>query len=449
MRVLLVDPPDLFLEGKGWTRQVLPTGLGHLTAVLRRDHDAAMLLPDTRAYTGGDPWGEILRAAAAFAPDVVGITAVTAVYPAARRLVALFAEQLPSCRLVLGGVHVTFRPDEAARLPGVDAVVTGEGEESLLALLAGWEAEARGAPFDPASIPGVVVADDGGRVRHGPPRRPIADLDALPFPDREAQLFRDDLQPAFFQSLITLRGCPYRCIYCSVPSGPEGRTRYRSPDNVTDEIARLRDRHGASYLFFHDSVFTLHRRRTLELCDTLAARGVRLPFAIQTRTDRVDEELLDRLVEVGLHQVFFGIESGDDESLRLIRKAMPRPEIRRAVDWVRRRGVRATGFFMIGFPWEQEEQIRRTADFACELGLDALSLFSATPLPGTELWEMSRQPVAEAIDFRGPALNLTALPDQRYAELVHEVRARFDEHNQRRLNDSLSAWPGSGLPGAP
>src|SRR6185436_13548684 len=128
--------------------------------------------------------------------------------------------------------------------------------------------------------------------------------------------------------------------------------------------------------------------------------GVRIPFACQTRADRVDEPLLDRLVEVGLHQVFFGIESGDRASLKLIKKDMPLEQIGRAVGWVKARGVRCTGFFMVGFPWETESQIRQTADFACSLGLDAVSLFSATPLPGTELWDMSRDTtLPESIDF--------------------------------------------------
>ena len=90
MRVLLIDPPDLFLSGRGLTRQVLPMGLASLCAVLRPHHDAAMLLPDARAYVGDDPFGEIVRAAERFAPDVIGITAVTATFPAARRLQAAY-----------------------------------------------------------------------------------------------------------------------------------------------------------------------------------------------------------------------------------------------------------------------------------------------------------------------------------------------------------------------
>src|SRR5688500_4797857 len=139
MRVMLVDPPDFFLEGHGITRQSLPIGLAMLAAVCRPRHDVTMLLPDTRSYKGGDPWGEIERAIAAWRPDVVGITSVTATFPGARRIAAMVgAMGIP---VVLGGVHATFVPEEAARLPGVRAVVAGEGEHTFLALLEALEAE--------------------------------------------------------------------------------------------------------------------------------------------------------------------------------------------------------------------------------------------------------------------------------------------------------------------
>ena len=438
MRVLLIDPPDLFLDGRGVTRQVLPLGLGMLAAAVRPHHDVTMLLPDTRAYRGDDPWGELRRAIVAWRPDVVGLTSVTATCPAARRLAGLVAEELPGVPVVMGGVHATFCPEEAAQLPGVRAVVAGEGEQAFPALLAALE---RGG--DLAAIPGVVLPDG----RRGPERAPIADLDALPVADRDSVLWTDDLHPAFYQALITLRGCPYRCVYCSVPSGPEGRTRYRSAAAVADEAALLKTRYDVPYLFFHDSVFTLNRKRTLAICDELDRRGLRVPFACQTRADRVDEPLLDRLVEVGLHQVFFGIESGDRASLKLIKKDMPLEQIGRAVGWVKARGVRCTGFFMVGFPWETEAQIRRTADFACSLGLDGVSLFSATPLPGTELWRMAQgSTLPESIDFRTPQVNLTALPSDAYARIFDEVKAQLDAYNRAQMTAAaLRAWPGSGL----
>src|SRR5690606_20224843 len=107
----------------------------------------------------------------------------------------------------------------------------------------------------------------------------------------------------------------------------------------------------------------------VEICECLIARDLALPFACQTRAERVDAELLDLMVEAGCHQIFFGIESGDVDSLRKIRKKTPLDVIRGAVDMVKARGIRCTGFFMVGFPWENEHLIDKTVAFACELGL--------------------------------------------------------------------------------
>lgn len=421
--MLLADPPQMFLAGDGLTRHVQPLGLGYLGAVLAADHDVRFLLPDLRAYRGTDPWGELARAIEAEAPDLLGITAVTATYPAAARLAAVARAVRPELTIVLGGTHASADPRGALRgAPAVDFVVQGEGERTLLAMANGAE---------PRGLPGVAWRRDDGELEVNRPDL-IEDLDALPFPLRHPRhiVWNDDIHPAFFQALITLRGCPYRCIYCAVPLSVDRKTRYRSAANVLDEIASLRRDHDVPGLFFHDSVFSLHRDRTLAICRGMTERGLVRPFTCQTRTDRVDGELLDVMAAAGCEHVFFGIESGDLESLRRIRKKVPLESIRAAVELVRARGIRCSGFFMVGFPWEDEATIERTADFATSLGLDGVSLFSATPLPGTELWSLAGGGhLPDSIDFRTPQVNLTQLSDEAYAAIYARVKARIDQHN--------------------
>jgi radical SAM superfamily enzyme YgiQ (UPF0313 family) len=442
VRVLLIDPPDLFLEGKGVTRQVLPLGLGMIAAAVRPHHDVTMLLPDARAYVGDDSWGEIRRAIVDWQPDVVGITSVTATFPAARKLAAMLAEELPGVPVIMGGIHATFCADETARLPGVRAVVAGEGEHAFPAVLAALESGG-----DLTAIPGVVTAN--GR---GPERAPSPTSTPCPSPIATPSSGPTTCTRPSTRPSSPCAAAPTGCVYCSVPNGPEGRTRYRSATKVAEEAAWLKSRYDVPYLFFHDSVFTLNRKRTLAMCDALDAHGVRIPFACQTRADRVDEPLLDRLVEVGLHQVFFGIESGDRASLKLIKKDMPLEQIGRAVAWVKARGVRCTGFFMVGFPWETERQIRQTADFACSLGLDAVSLFSATPAPrhralahgpGDGAPRDHRLPRAAGEPHR-PAL-------RRLRDAVQHREGADRDYNQAQMmaNVALRAWPGSGLVAQP
>lgn len=434
MRVLLADPPHHHLRGA--SVQVHPLALGALAAALAPRHEVWQLVPDVVAADPADPWRRIRETLIELRPEVLGVTALTATFPAALALAELARGLLPGLRVVLGGPHPSARPAEALASPAVDAVVTGEGEDTLLELLERWS-----AGQDPAGLPGLWARGADGTPVRGPPRAARADLDSLPPPRRHGVLWAEHLRSGFYQSLITVRGCPYTCTYCAVPGSDGRKTRYRSAGHVADEIAALRADWDVPYLHFHDSVFTLHRRRSLELAGLMVERDLALPFTCQTRADRVDPALLDALAASGCRQIFFGIESGHPETLARIHKAMPLQQIRDAVGWARARGIRAAGFFMIGFPWEGSEHIDATVDFATGLELDALSLFSAVPLPGTALWDEHPLPVLpERMDFRAPELNLTALAD--YPARFLAARARFDAYNQARMAAQVAShWP--------
>lgn len=436
MKVLLIDPPELFLRGDGTTRQVQPLGLGYVGAAIEALADVRFLLPDTRAYTGDDPWGELDAVVAREEPDLVGFSAVTATFATAAVFAARIKALLPGVPIVLGGVHASTLPEQSLTdAPAIDIVVRGEGEAAMQEIVTSF---ANHRLADIATIAGIYWRRDGAIVRNAP-RPPVADLDQLRAPKRDGFVWPDDIAPGLFQAVVTLRGCPYKCIYCAVPSLDDAKTRYRSPANVVDEIEDLKRRFGIDYLFFHDSVFTLHRKRTLALCEELIRRDLVTPFCCQTRADRLDPELLDTMVRAGLHQVFFGIESGDIDSLRRIRKQMPLQKIRDAVALVRSRGIRTSGFFMVGFPWQDAATMRQTAEFAVDLDLDAVSLFSATPLPGTELWAMAGGvDLPKSIDFRAPQVNLTALPAAEYAALYDDIKARIDGYNQARMMAGLT-----------
>ncbi len=444
MRVLLAEPPELFLAGKGHTRQIQPLGLAYVGAALAGEHDVRFLLPDTRSYPGDDPWGEIEQAIRHEAPDVVGITAVTAGYRNASALAAVVKKADPEILVVLGGVHASTEPAAALiGAPDIDLVVQGEGEVTMVELL---RQVGRGCLETSRlrDVPGLYWRGPDGAVENSDVRTPIADLDALGFPLRDGLVWDDDLPPAFRQGMVTVRGCPFRCIYCAIPSSNDRRTRYRSPQNVVDEVATLRDKHQVPELFFHDSVFTMRRSRTVEICDALIERDLVMPFHCQTRADRVDPELLEHMKSAGCEQIFFGIESGDADSLLRIGKKIDLSTVRNAVAMVKHLDIRCTGFFMVGFPWETEAQMRRTIDFATALDLDAVSLFSATPLPGTELWEMvGGELMPDSIDFRTPQVNVTSLPDDTYTDLFRGFSERVDKYNADQMHQRVAVMGGA------
>jgi radical SAM superfamily enzyme YgiQ (UPF0313 family) len=422
VKVVLVEPPSLTLRPGAASLQVHPLGLGYLAAALRPDHDVRQFVPDLKPNPdGADRVRETAEAIGDAEPDVVGISALSTTILTARRIAALCREGLgEGVPLVLGGLHATLEPDGA---PEFDRVVVGEGERTLRELVDAIE-----SGRDPSGVPGLAGS--------GAARPPVVDLDTLAFPHREDLLWEQHVQPAFYQSIITIRGCPYRCEYCSIPSVRGGHARFRSPGNIADEIALLRKRYDVPYLMFHDSVFTLSRKRSFALAELLLSRDLAIPYTCQTRIDRVDGELLFAMRAAGCEQIYFGIESGDPETLRRIRKDNPPERVRETVKAVRALGIRASGYFMIGFPWETREHMERTAEFAMDLELDSLCLFSATPLPGSGLWVTAgAPPLPEGMDYRQPGAhaNFTSLSDAEYADLYRSVWDRFDAYNLNRM----------------
>ena len=450
LKVLLIDPPVSFLKCNGERRYSLPLSLASIAAYLRQHgHTTRILLPDCKSYSGTDPWGHLQSVIAQENPDIIGITALTATLPSAVKLIEISRQVLGlTIPIVLGGPHATARPVQTAQISGVTAVVQGEGELPMLELVQGWQ---EGKNFSPQNVAGVVCRRADGSVVWGPRKSPHQDLDQLPWPQRDNLVFDEELHPVLYESLITLRGCPYKCIYCAIPNSSDRKTRYRSVDNICNEIAHLRDTYGTERLMFYDSVFTLNRKRTMLLLDEMSQRGLQMPFSCQTRADRVNPALLDKLVETGCECIYFGIESGDVDSLKQLRKSMKLETIREAVRETKKRGIRANGFFMIGFPWENQAQAQSTVEFALDLELDMVSLFSATPLPGTELWDLAaaQADVPEDIgmglpDFRTPQINMTKMSAEEYTHLFSVALERFQLYNREAIQQRYSStWPGA------
>ncbi len=429
MKVLLAEPPFLRLQGDGRTSQTFPLGLGYLGAALAPDHDVAFLLPDLSAARV-DFWDELEVLLGGSRWGMVGITATSNTIrhglELARRLRAL----MPEVVIVFGGSHATLAPQATLEAgPEIDCVIAGEGEAPLRLLADIVESDRRDLL---ESVPGLTFRAESGAVRTNPgPSRPT-DLDSLAIPMRGPILGCADPHPAVFQSMITVRGCPFDCAYCSVPRMSGKAVRRRSTDNILAEIEELRTRWGVPFIFFQDSVFTLHRQATLELCRGMVERGLTVPFTCQTRTDCLDNELLAAMRAAGCHRIMLGIESGRTETLERIGKESDLEAIRGAVKAVKAAGILCSGFFILGFPWEDEAAMTGTVNFAEELELDTVHLFSANPLPFTRLWEMAGRPEpVDAFDFTGPAVNLTALPDNRYREVFKALATRVDGLNAR------------------
>lgn len=324
-------------------------------------------------------------------PDLVGITANTIQIKAAWR-VAQEIKAETALPIVLGGPHPTVLPEESAQRPEVDIVVRGEGEATWVDLCQKWK---EGASLE--EVEGISYRQNG-KVIHNPDRPVIADVDSLPFPAHH--LFKmeryTNLQPTLDTvegksfSILTSRGCPYRCTYCSqiLPRV----WRMRSPENVVAEWRWLVNDLGAKEIGVLDDSFNIDRKRVLAICDLLISKGLtHVPWIMINgiRANLVDEELLSRMREAGCIRTAFGVESGNQRILdTVIDKHLTLDEIKAAFKAAKSVGMETIGFFIIGLPGETEETIEDTIRFACELDPLVANFSMATPFPGTEMREV-------------------------------------------------------------
>jgi len=383
MKILLINPKtDLPVSNP----IQIPPGLAYIAAVLEKDGHEVSVFDTTVEDRSLDE--ELEKA-----PDLVGITANTATIEHAWEIAARVKKAIDTT-VVLGGPHPTILPDESLSLPQIDIVVRGEGEETVIELCRKLE-EGR----DIAKVKGISLKKNG-KIVHTPNRPLIKDLDKLPYPAYHLFKFEkySNAQPlltGFKKSarscfILTSRGCPYRCIYCS--NAVFGRKwRARSPENVVREWGYLIENLNPGEIVVQDDVFNINKDRAVRICELLIREKLNtVPWIAVNglRADLVDHELLEKMKEAGCYRVGFGIESGSQRILNIINKKLGLDQVRYAMKAAKEVGLETMGFFMIGNPGENEETMEATIKFALELDPDFAFFAMTTPFPGTELYEL-------------------------------------------------------------
>ncbi len=387
LRVLLVNPKSKLPID---TRTSPPLGLAYLAAVAENEgHQVQIHDGDVEDIALG-------TAVSRFAPEVIGITANTTQITAAWRDAEL-VKSLNGAPVILGGPHPTTLPEESAEKPAVDVVVRSEGETTWLELLA-----LGAAMIDPASleaIQGITFQNADGETVSTQERPPIAVhlLEQMPMPAwNHFRLDRyTNLQPTVDQvdgpslPILTSRGCPYRCSYCS-QIGPR-RWRARSVDSVVAEWRWLVRDVGAAEIGVLDDSFNIDRERVLDICERLVDEGLNsVPWIMINgiRANLADEEVLGAMKRAGCLRAAFGVESGNQEILdTVVDKHLTLEQVRSAFKASRKVGLETIGFFIIGLPGETEETMDDTIRFACELDPVVANFSIATPFPGTAMYE--------------------------------------------------------------
>lgn len=320
--------------------------------------------------------------------QVVGLTAVTPTISNAMSIARSLKQANPQLTIILGGAHATLLPDDTlARTPEIDIIVRGEGEETIIDLLQAIETE---KPLD--DIPGINYRHNG-KVINTANRPENVDMDSLPFlayhllPWQKYRPHPPHGRVLPFAAIVTSRGCPYHCAYCSKPIFGN-KFRAQSPERVLEEIIYIKDKFGIKEIAFYDDVFTLNKKRALEIADGMLSKGVNMLWTCETRVNLVDKELLRHIKQAGCYAIAYGIESASPEILKNISKDISLEQVEEAVRISREAGLETIGYFMIGSPGETPETISKTIQFAKKLKLDFAQFSVTTPFPGTELYKL-------------------------------------------------------------
>jgi len=391
-RILLVNAPKIGREGV--IRMMYPPlGLLYLAAYVREKEEVELRVIDGCRMGYKDLLAEI----SSFSPDILGLSFTTQAATGAYRLIKDIRSQKAgggSVLIVCGGPHATAMPEDVLLRSETDLVVMGEGEITFHEIVR----KAKQGSLDFSKVLGIAYKNGGGVMVN--PRRPLLkDLDTLPFPARdlidiseyEGLYYKKEARETY---LVSSRGCPYNCVYCSNPVWKYNKPWYRlrSPKNVVDEIEYIVNELGIREIYDQTDEFNGNMKWAKSLCDEIVRRGIKVSLKAQMRSDHMDRELAERL---------FGIESGNDRTLRGINKRVTSEDNRRALGILKASGIKTFALLMAFNVWEEDGRLcfenksdtARSLDYVKTLirekKVDLMSWSLTTPYPGSRLYDIA------------------------------------------------------------
>jgi radical SAM superfamily enzyme YgiQ (UPF0313 family) len=384
MEVLLVNPPDIASKYKdvlGLTAP--PLGLAYIGAVLEENDvkvtilDAPALDMDFQGYQ---------RELANKHVDLLGVQTTTPTIKQALAVGKITKELHPECTVTMGGYHATFMPEQVLENDFVDVVVRNEGEYATLELVDAIEND---KPL--RNIDGINYRD-GDRIVETPKRRPIEDLDALPFPARHLLPMSEYMLFGRKQVLATMicsRGCPMGCSFCASSAMHGRRVRFRSPENAAAEMEQVVDDFKVRMVGFMDDTFTLFPKWVDSFCKGIISRGIDVVWGCTARVDRFNKELLSQMWKAGCRTLLFGVESGNQKILDNVQKGTKVGQAKRAFKTAKDIGMHTIASMTLGMPGESKTTIDETIGFAKRVNPDYALFSLATPYPGTKFYELA------------------------------------------------------------
>jgi anaerobic magnesium-protoporphyrin IX monomethyl ester cyclase len=468
MKILLIDPP--FARFMGFYRFFFPYALGTLSASLKQEgHDVMIydvdhgrtpvamtstdLLNVFHKYLNGirnldhPIWKEVEAVMRNFQPDLIGITFLSTKMGAVQNLTKIAKQIYPEVPVVLGGAHPSVLYASSLKKTGADYVVIGEGEETFSELVRFLEKDGN----QPEKIRGLAFRNKSGDIIRTPGRPLMKNLDSMPFPDRESLYRKETYRPDDFSMIMTSRGCPFNCAFCS--SIWERKVRYRSVPSIIGEIIHLVDRFKTRNIYFKDDTFTLSRKRVLDFCGQLKEKNLDINWECLTRIELVDEEVIQRMRTAGMNNLKIGIETGSQRLLYATNKNITLDQIRRGAGILNRLNQKWSAFFMMGYPDETEEEIEMSLNLIQEVRPTYVSMSILAPYPGCQYYYELEQlgVLGEDTDWNlydpfslYANVNLK-MSREHFQKLARETMRFVDRYNERAAWDLMQASHSKGV----
>ena len=398
MRILMFNPPTgLYIRGEDRC-QVPVKGL--VATAPRPPIDFAQIAGILKDWYGikdihirdypveGGTVKDLYRDFDRIKPDYAVISTTTPTILKDAELVRQLKEKFPETNFILKGAHFYAAGEDVVSRYKVDFAVYGETDIVASELIGKLE-----EGVHPKDIRGIIFYDPNTeKAIRTPPREFFEPLDNLPFPDRS--LLRNELyiRPDTEEPQTTIqshRGCPFKCTYCLSRIVYGSKVRFRTPQNVVDEIEQVYEKFGIKNFFFRADTFTINKRWVINLSKEILERGLHeeIQWVTNSRVDTIDDDRAQWMKKAGCWLVSLGIESGNQEILNRIKKGITLDQARNAVKVLKKYGIKTYLFFMIGFPWESKKEVEDTIRFAKELDGDFYEFHVLVPFPGTEIYE--------------------------------------------------------------
>lgn len=459
-RILLIEPPFYRLFNDRYSLDKYPLALGYLAGTIKKETDWDVLAYNADFLSSGnsekwqvsylsgegynnylrnlndlsdDVWHEVRETIQEYNPFIIGISSKSQNFASACNVAKIAKSINNEIVVIVGGPHVSMAGKDVLNCPEIDICVKGEGEVTITELIGNL-----GSGGDLGSIKGIIYRRDGIIVENEE-REFLKDLDSLCFPHQSApEVLKDfDKYPlSALTCIFTVRGCPHSCFFCGSRNLWSRKVRFRSIENVIEEIQSL-NKIGATDIHFDDDTFGVSRKRIIDLCEAIMTRCQWLRWSCEISINLIDEETVSIMKKAGCCEIQIGVESGSNQILKDMRKNITIEEAFSAANIIKKHSIKLKTFFIVGFPQETEESLKDTIYAMKKIKSDYLCYSIFTPYPGTEIFEYCRENGLIGDNYEAARFNHYSpancfcmnLAPERFREIASKIEKMVDRKN--------------------